>query len=78
MMYKVVKHFTDLLDDCHKYNVGDIYPRDGYKPSAGRIKELSSENNNLAEVLIVAEPQTASADVREDAEKPKRKRTPKE
>ena len=25
-MYRVIKYFTDLQDNNHEYNVGDIYP----------------------------------------------------
>ena len=28
-MYKVIKHFVDLQDNNHKYDVGDTYPRKG-------------------------------------------------
>lgn len=52
-MYKVTHFFYDLQDShttkdgtvYHAYNVGDTYPRDGYKPSDERIKELSGRDN---------------------------------
>ena len=52
-MYKVTHFFHDLQDShttkdgtvYHAYNVGDTYPRDGYKPSDDRIKELSGRDN---------------------------------
>lgn len=54
MSYTVVRHFTDLLDNNHKYVEGDVYPRKGYTPSEERIAELSSENNKQKTVLIKA------------------------
>ena len=58
-MYRVIKCFTDLQDNNHEYNVGDIYPHNKKKVSAGRIKELSTDKNRRGVPLI------------EKAEKPK-------
>lgn len=55
MSYKVVKAFTDLQDQNHFYEVGDIYPRDGVNVSASRINELSGTNNRQHTILIRAE-----------------------
>lgn len=52
-MYKVVVYFEDLQDKNHAYNVGDIYPRKGYKPTKARIEELSGTANKRGVVLIV-------------------------
>ncbi len=51
-MYKVIKMFTDLQDNNHKYQVGDEYPRLGLKPSLARIRELSSNENRQKTILI--------------------------
>lgn len=51
-MYKVVSFFHDLQDGNHEYKVGDVYPRDGYKPSTTRIKELSGDDNAQGKPLI--------------------------
>ena len=51
-MYKVVVMFTDLKDGNHQYEVGDIYPREGYKPSLVRINELSTKENKRGIALI--------------------------
>ena len=51
-MYKVVKHFLDMQDDSHEYNVGDTFPRDGKEVSLARITELSTEQNRRKTVLI--------------------------
>lgn len=51
-MYRVIKYFTDLQDNNHEYNVGDIYPHNKKKVSAGRIKELSTDKNRRGIPLI--------------------------
>lgn len=52
MKYLVIRHFIDLQDLNHKYNVGDKYPRKGLKPSPERIAELSGSRNKLGTPLI--------------------------
>ena len=80
MAYIVVKHFTDLQDHGYKYAEGDIYPREGYEPSAERIEMLSTASNRQKTVLIEAVPETESVETVEESaveeaaeEKPKRK-----
>ena len=51
-MYKVIKFFTDLQDDNHPYNVGDIFPRKGLKVTEERLLELSSGSNKQGVALI--------------------------
>lgn len=51
-MYKVIKFFTDLHDNDHPYNAGDIFPREGVTVSEKRLAELSGENNKRGEPLI--------------------------
>ena len=51
-MYRVIKYFTDLQDNDHEYNVGDIYPHNKKKVSASRIKELSTGKNRQGVPLI--------------------------
>lgn len=53
-MYRVIEVFTDLQDNNYRYNVGDEYPRTGYKPSTKRIDELSGANNKRGKPLIKA------------------------
>ena len=53
MMYKVIKHFTDLHDNEYPYNVGDTFPRSGLTVTEGRLAELSGSNNKQGEPLIV-------------------------
>lgn len=51
-MYKVIKTFTDLQDDNHKYITGDTYPRNGVEVSEERIEELSTKKNRRGIILI--------------------------
>ena len=51
-MYRVIKYVTDLQDNNHEYNVGDIYPHNNRKVSASRIKELSTDKNRQGVPLI--------------------------
>lgn len=52
MPYKVVKFFTDLHDNNHPYNVGDIFPRSGVEVSESRLAELSGSDNKRGMPLI--------------------------
>ena len=85
-MYKVIKFFHDLEDKketksgtvYHAYEVGDVYPREGFKPSDGRIEELSGNENKRGEPLIKLVEEAVEETEKEKAEeKPKttRKRT---
>lgn len=51
-MYRVIRQFSDLQDNSHLYNVGDVFPRDGVKVSAERAEELASSRNRLRIPLI--------------------------
>ena len=51
-MYKVIKHFVDLQDNNHKYDVGDTYPRKGLSVLQSRINELASHKNKQKTPLI--------------------------
>jgi hypothetical protein len=51
-MYRVIKYFTDLQDNNHEYDVGDIYPHNKKKVSASRIKELATDKNGRGIPLI--------------------------
>lgn len=52
--YEVISKFVDLIDNKYVYEVGNEYPRQGYKPTDERIKELSTVNNKLKKAVIVA------------------------
>lgn len=51
-MYKVILRFADLQDSSHVYEVGDVYPREGVKPSEERISELLGASNKIGAPLI--------------------------
>jgi hypothetical protein len=80
-MYKVVKLFTDLQDNNHKYKVGDEYARLGLKPSLARIRELSSDENRQKTILIKEvdefEEENTKDESLAEASKQKRKRKSK-
>lgn len=52
MGYIVIEDFKDLKDGGHMYYAGDHYPAGDKKPSAARIKELSSNKNKRKTPLI--------------------------
>ena len=54
MAYKVIKHFVDLQDNNHKYDVGDTYPRKGLNVLQSRINELAT-NKNLQKTPLIEE-----------------------
>ena len=68
MTYSVIRHFTDLQDNNHKYREGATYPREGYEPSAERIEELSTDKNRLKTPLIVPDLIVADEDTMEENE----------
>lgn len=51
-MYEVIRYFEDLKDNNYPYNVGDIFPHDGFSVSKERIKELSGSENRQRTPLI--------------------------
>ena len=56
-MYRVIKHFVDLQDNNHKYDVGDTYPRKGLNVLQSRINELASDKNKQKTPLIEESPE---------------------
>lgn len=73
----VIKKFTDLQDGNHVYNVGDVYPREGYTPSDKRIAELASDKNRQG-VPLIEVPASAEADADETVEESKETEETKE
>lgn len=82
MQYEVLEYFTDLQDNDYEYNVGDVYPHEGYTPTDKRINDLASGNNVRKHPIIKAIPEKAeSAEIVETSaveetaeEKPKKRR----
>jgi hypothetical protein len=66
MAYKVIKHFVDLQDNNHKYDVGDTYPRKGLNVLQSRINELAT-NKNLQKTPLIEE-------IPEKVEEPKKEK----
>lgn len=52
MKYTVLSEFADLQDEKHVYGIGDVYPREGYTPTAERVDELCTGKNLLHKPLI--------------------------
>jgi hypothetical protein len=52
MKYLVIKSFTDMQDNNHKYLAGDIFPREGFSVSDERLEELSTDKNRRKEPMI--------------------------
>ena len=40
MTYKAKITFRDLQDNEYVYQIGDVYPREGYEPSEERVVEV--------------------------------------
>ena len=72
-MYKVVRAFTDLQDNLYSYDVGNVYPREGYKPSAERIAELCGSDNLQGKPLIELVEEKAEAPKKAAAKKASKK-----
>lgn len=70
-MYKAIEYFTDLQDSNHAYNVGDEYPRKGYKPTESRVAELSGSGNVRGRAVIAEVVETV---VVNEEEKPKKRK----
>lgn len=52
-MYKVLERFRDGADpEHHVYVAGDLYPREGYNPTAERIAELGGKDNAMKKPII--------------------------
>lgn len=52
--YEVVSGFSDMEDGLYVYHIGDIYPRNGYKPTQARVKSLLGSSNRLKKPIIRA------------------------
>ena len=64
-MYKVIEYFTDLQDKEHPYLPGDVFPREGIKVSADRLKELSGKDNKRG-IPLIKEVKEGASDKKED------------
>ena len=74
-MYTVLEAFDDLHDFKEtkegkvytSYEVGDEYPRKGYKPSAARIEELAG-SGNVRGYALIADQDTQPTETEAEAE----------
>ena len=51
-VYVAVQYFEDLEDGGRPYKVGEVYPREGFKPAQKRIDELLSNKNKQGRAVI--------------------------
>ncbi len=72
-MYKVIKHFIDLHDNDHSYDVGDTFPREGVTVEESRIQELAGSGNkqNTPLIELVEEPEEEPTEESNGEEKKK-------
>jgi hypothetical protein len=68
-MYRVIKYFTDLQDNNHAYQVGDIFPHEGKEVTEKRLLELSTSANRRGMPLIEKVEETEVAKEVEEVEK---------
>ena len=83
MKYTVLSEFADLQDEKHVYGIGDVYPREGYTPTAERVDELCTAKNllhkPLIQLVVVQEPETVVEEVVEEVvETPEAEEQPEE
>lgn len=83
MKYTVLSEFADLQDEKHVYGIGDVYPREGYTPTAERVDELCTAKNllhkPLIQLVVVQEPETVVEEVVEEVvETPETEEQPEE
>lgn len=69
---KVIYKFADLMDENHIYEVGDKYPRDGYKPTQKRVEELKGSDNKIGRPLIKEDPEKIEPKTEDAETKPTR------
>lgn len=72
-MYKVIRAFCDSTDKNRLYDVGDVYPVDGAKPTKARVKALltgENKNNNvyIEEVSEETEVENGNGEVEQETE----------
>lgn len=75
MSYKVIRPFKDLVDpEKHDYAVGDIFPREGYKPTDsftnGLLTGANTAGSIFLDVLGDDEPKKPAPETKEVKEEP--------
>ena len=77
MTYQVIRPFKDLRDpQQYEYQIGDIYPRIGYKSTKTFIQELLNGSNSTGSIFLtkvddndVSEPEPQEPEPQEPEEK---------
>lgn len=67
-MYKVIKYFTDLQDNNHAYQVGDVFPHEGKEVTEKRLLELSTSANRRGMPLVEKVEETEEVEEVEETE----------
>lgn len=53
MAYQVIRPFKDLRDpQQYEYQIGDIYPRKGYRSNKSFIQELLDGSNSAGSIFL--------------------------
>lgn len=76
MAYQVIRPFKDLRDpQQYEYQIGDIYPRTGYKSTKTFIQELLDGSNSTGSIFLtkvddndVSEPEPQESESQEPQE----------
>ena len=76
MTYQVIRPFKDLRDpQQYEYQIGDIYPRTGYKSTKTFIQELLDGSNSAGSIFLtkvddndISEPETQESESQESEE----------
>lgn len=76
MTYQVIRPFKDLRDpQQYEYQIGDIYPRTGYKSTNSFIQELLDGSNSAGSIFLtkvddndVSEPEPQESEPQEPEE----------
>lgn len=76
MTYQVIRPFKDLRDpQQYEYQIGDIYPRTGYKSTKTFIQELLDGSNSTGSIFLtkvddndVSEPEPQESEEPQEAE----------
>lgn len=71
MAYTAAYNIRDTKDNDYLYLAGDVYPRDGYKPSEKRVEELLKKGAIISDGTEAEKP-------KKTAEKEKTAKTEKE
>ena len=68
MAYQVIRPFKDLRDpQQYEYQIGDIYPRKGYRSNKTFIQELLDGSNSAGSIFLT---KIDDDDISEEEEEP--------